>query len=656
VATGSTVGGAQAGDWSAPRRITVTSPAGATRDYTVTTRVMRSPVLPGLYADPNIVRFGDTYYIYATTDGFDGWSGTTFTVWSSTDLATWTKHGIILDLADVSWAHTNAWAPTAAYANGKYYFYFCAAGNIGVATADSPTGPFTDSGKPLVNRADYGNAQQIDPAVFTDDDGQSYLYWGNTTAHVAKLNADMASLGEQRTIPGLTDFREGLFMNKRNGIYYLSYSIDDTGSENYRVGYATATSPWGPFTARGVILAKDRSLGILGTGHSSIIQVPGTDDWYIAYHRFAIPGGNATHRETTIDRLSFGADGLIQPVRPTLESIDPLTYTGVLPTASLPTSGWLGANATLTFSGGTGNSEIQYALTPGAWVTYTGPVALPAGSYPVSYRARGANLILSAPVDVRVQVDVEAPTIGAQVATAGRASTVTLIAQDTASGVAAIAYRVDGGGWQDYRAPFTVDGVHDVEFRATDRAGNTSAAQRITVPLVPDRTGPTVTADTRPGRPTGSNGWYVSAVSVVVTASDPAGVTLTEYRIDGGSWRTYTGPIPTHDGVSTVQFRATDAWGNQSPVGSLTVKRDTAPPTASAKVTTTKRSATVRLSATDKVSGVQLIQYRVDGDRTWRTYRGPVTVSKKGVHTVLYRAVDQAGNASYPRILLLWIR
>jgi beta-xylosidase len=326
VASTSTVTGAGAGDWTAARRITVTSAAGATRAYTVTTRIMRSPSLPGLNADPNIVRFGDTYYIYATTDGIAGWGSTTFKVWSSADLATWTEHGSILDLADVSWAHTNAWAPAIGHANGKYYFYFCAAGNIGVATADSPLGPFTDSGAPLIDRDDYGNAQQIDPAVFTDADGQSYLYWGNGTAYVAPLNPDMTSIdvAKRRAIGGLTDFREGLFLNKRNGIYYLSYSIDDTGSENYRVGYATATSPYGPFTAKGVILAKNPALGILGTGHSSIIQAPGTDEWYIAYHRFAIPGGDGFHRETTIDRLWFDPAGAITPVIPTLESIDPL--------------------------------------------------------------------------------------------------------------------------------------------------------------------------------------------------------------------------------------------------------------------------------------------------------------------------------------------
>jgi hypothetical protein len=251
VASTSTVTGAGAGDWSTPRRITVTSAAGATRSYTVTTRVLRSPLLPGLNADPNIVRFGDTYYIYATTDGSAVWGTTTFKAWSSTDLATWTEHGTILDLADVSWAHTNAWAPAIASANGKYYFYYCAAGNIGVATADSPLGPFTDSGTPLIDRDDYAGAQQIDPAVFTDSTGQSYLYWGNGKAYVAPLNADMTSIdvAKRRTIGGLTDFREGLFMNERNGTYYLSLSAKDGGSGVERISYRVDRGAWQTYRA-----------------------------------------------------------------------------------------------------------------------------------------------------------------------------------------------------------------------------------------------------------------------------------------------------------------------------------------------------------------------------------------------------------------------
>ncbi|MFU8876233.1 family 43 glycosylhydrolase [Micromonospora sp. SL4-19] len=316
-------------DFTKPVTYTVTGTDGSKRAWTVNAFVMNSPVLPGYNADPNIVRFGDTYYIYATTDGYPGWSSTTFKTWSSKDLVHWTEHPTILDLGpDVSWADGRAWAPAAIEKNGRYYLYFCADAKIGVAVADSPTGPFVDAlGKPLV-AANPDGGQAIDPAVFTDDDGRSYLYWGNGNAYVVPLNADMTSFDATKVkrITGLTGFREGLFMAKRGNTYYLSWSIDDTRSENYRVGYATATSPMAEgLINRGEILTKDVTLGILGTGHHSMIQVPGTDDWYIAYHRFAIPGGDGTHREVTIDRLHFNADGTIAKVMPTLASVSPLS-------------------------------------------------------------------------------------------------------------------------------------------------------------------------------------------------------------------------------------------------------------------------------------------------------------------------------------------
>ncbi|WP_329046164.1 family 43 glycosylhydrolase [Amycolatopsis sp. NBC_01488] len=312
-------------DLSRPRQFTVTGAGGDRRVWTVEAHETRSPVLPGYHADPNIVAFGDTYYLYPTTDGFDGWSGTKFSAWSSKDLVNWTDDGVILDLGpDVSWADKNAWAPTIAQRNGKYYFYFCAEAKIGVAVSDSPTGPFVDSGKPLI-AANPDGGQAIDPAVFVDSSGQPYLYWGNGNAYVVPLNDDMVSYDPAKItrLTGLDDFREGLFMVERKGTYYLSWSIDDTRSEDYRVGYATAPSPAGPFTNHGVILSKDAHLGILGTGHSSMLQVPGTDDWYLAYHRFGIPGGDGTHRETTIDKLTFRRDGTIVPVTPTLESVRP---------------------------------------------------------------------------------------------------------------------------------------------------------------------------------------------------------------------------------------------------------------------------------------------------------------------------------------------
>ena len=154
-----------------------------------------NPVLPGYHADPNIAVFGDTYYLYPTTDGHPDWSGTTFSVWSSRDLVHWRDHGVALDLGPgVSWADARAWAPAIAERDGRYYFYFCAEAMIGVATGDSPTGPFTDTGAPLIEANPDGSGQAIDPAVFTDRDGQSYLYWGNGVLHGVRLADDLHAL------------------------------------------------------------------------------------------------------------------------------------------------------------------------------------------------------------------------------------------------------------------------------------------------------------------------------------------------------------------------------------------------------------------------------------------------------------------------------
>jgi len=297
----------------------------------------RSTLIPGLYADPNVAAFGCKFYIYATTDGFPGWGGNQFYVWSSDDLITWERSEepfLTLNGTDgnVPWATGNAWAPTIAEKDGKYYFYFSGQNptydrkTIGVAVADSPEGPFTAEPTAMIlNNEELTTGQAIDPDAFLDPiSGKYYFYWGNGSPLVAELADDMVSLKADSTsnITGLEDFREGLFMVYREPHYHLTYSIDDTGSENYRVGYATADSPVGPFTYRGVILQKDVEKGILATGHNSILNVPGTDEWYIVYHRFSIPGGDGTHRETTIDELHFDEEsGLIVNVVPTVDGI-----------------------------------------------------------------------------------------------------------------------------------------------------------------------------------------------------------------------------------------------------------------------------------------------------------------------------------------------
>jgi len=301
-----------------------------------------NPVLNGYYADPEILYSEKTkqFYIYPTSDGFDSWSGTYFKVFSSPDMVNWKDEGVMLDLpAQVSWANRNAWAPCVIEKkiNGqyKYFYYFTAAQKIGVAVSDHPTGPFVDSGKPLVAQKPKGikGGQEIDPDVFTDPQtGKTYLYWGNGYMAVAELNDDMISFKSDapEIIKVDRTFREGTYVFYRNGMYYFMWSEDDTRSPNYRVRYGVSSSPLGPLTIleNNFVLEKHESEGIYGAGHNSVIQIPGKDEWYIVYHRFSYPNGikigsaAGYHREVCIDKLAFNADGSIKKVIPTHEGIE----------------------------------------------------------------------------------------------------------------------------------------------------------------------------------------------------------------------------------------------------------------------------------------------------------------------------------------------
>ncbi|HEY9195615.1 MAG TPA: family 43 glycosylhydrolase, partial [Mucilaginibacter sp.] len=255
---------------------------------TIDTLNAPAPVLKGLYADPDIIAFGKKFYIYPTTDGTEGWLSKSFTCWSSDNLTDWKNEGVILDLpADLTWAKERAWAPTIASKNGKYYYYYSANVNIGVAVSDKPIGPFKDPlGKPLIPRGTRGG-QMIDPMVFVDDDGSAYLYWGQGQCNIVKLNDDMISCDTSKIVSIKPEgYNEGPFVIKRKGIYYLMWSEYDTRDPRYSIAYATSTSPVGPFKkAVGYPVLKGKGV-VKGAGHHSVVQVPGKDEWYIAYHRF----------------------------------------------------------------------------------------------------------------------------------------------------------------------------------------------------------------------------------------------------------------------------------------------------------------------------------------------------------------------------------
>lgn len=286
------------------------------RAQMVIQKTVPTPILDGFTADPSVRNFNGTYYIYPTSDK-PNWQTTDFSVWSSKDLKRWKKHPIALDVTkDLKWANIEAWAPDCIERNGKYYFYFCAQGQVGVAVGKKPTGPFVDAiGRPLVAKG-QAKTYPIDPYPFIDDDGQAYLFLGNGTPTVYKLKPDMITLdGPPQYIP-IKDFREGICVFKRNGKYYFMWSEDDARSDDYHVSYGTSDSPLGPVNILSNHIVLRQNGIVKGTGHHSVVNVPGTDKWYIVYHRHAIPGGGGYKRETCIAPMEFGPDGAILPIDP----------------------------------------------------------------------------------------------------------------------------------------------------------------------------------------------------------------------------------------------------------------------------------------------------------------------------------------------------
>jgi beta-xylosidase len=278
-------------------------------------------ILEGYNADPAIRVFGSTYYIYPTTDK-PRWSSNEFSVWSSTDLIHWENKGVILNLPrDVSWGRRNAWAPDCVERNGKYYFYFGADGKIGVATSTSPIGVFSDAlGQPLLQTSDTVKIAPVAPCVFIDDDGRAYIYYGSSQnqgfVQAAPLNADMITLQDSPTSIPITSFREGIVVFKRKGQYYFMWTAANGSPSSLAICYGLASSPLGHVVIPTQSQVLTSSGPVIGTGYHDVLNIPGTDRWYLVYTRWAIPNGAGDHRQVCLARLEFNADGTIKPIDP----------------------------------------------------------------------------------------------------------------------------------------------------------------------------------------------------------------------------------------------------------------------------------------------------------------------------------------------------
>lgn len=290
-----------------------------------------NPIFEGWYADPHAMIYGDTYWVFPTYS--HPYEKQVFMdCFSSKDLVNWEKHHAIIDTTEVKWAKKCLWAPASLEKDGKYYLFFAAndvhegeIGGIGVAVADNPAGPYKDLlGKPLINEIING-AQPIDQFVW-EENGEYLMYYGGWGhCNVVKLNDDFTGLVpfEDGTIyREITPahYTEGSFMIKRNGKYYFMWSEGGWTGPDYCVAYAISDSPFGPFERIGKIMERDPEVAT-GAGHHSLVNIPGTDDWYIFYHRHPLGDRNGHHRSTCIEKMEFDENGHIVPVKLTFEGV-----------------------------------------------------------------------------------------------------------------------------------------------------------------------------------------------------------------------------------------------------------------------------------------------------------------------------------------------
>ncbi len=325
-------------------------------------RAISQPVISEIYtADPSAHVFNGRLYIYPSHDiesniPFDD-LGSHFAMEDyhvlsmDTPGGKATDHGVALHVKDVPWAEKQMWAPDATEKDGVYYLFFPAKApdgifRIGVATSTSPTGPFTAQPEPIKG------SFSIDPAVFKDDDGSYYLYFGGIwggqlqrwrkgvyetagegpLAHipedyepalcgkVARLTDDLLEFAAPPLDVVITDehgapllagdldrrFFEASWVHKYNGKYYFSYSTGDT----HYICYAIGDNPYGPFKYTGRILNP-----VVGwTSHHSICAYE--NKWYLFYHDSSLSRGVTHLRSVKVTELTHDENGHIKTIDP----------------------------------------------------------------------------------------------------------------------------------------------------------------------------------------------------------------------------------------------------------------------------------------------------------------------------------------------------
>ncbi len=291
-----------------------------------------NPIIRHMFtADPCALVHNDTLYLFTGHDEQNTVSEWFYMrnwhVFSTTDMINYTDHGAKLSYTDFSWASGNAFAGHCIYRNGKFYWYVPMTHKtikvnegfaIGVAVSDRPTGPYADAiGAALVTDNTPNSVPlNIDPAVFTDDDGQAYMFWGSWGAcRMVKLKDNMIQMDGAVQAVNASNFFEAPWVHKRNGIYYLTYASRYPSV----IAYSTSTSINGPWAYRGIL---NDYVENSETNHPSIVRYKW--NWYFFYHNGALPTGGNWRRSVCVDLLYYNEDGTMQKIIQTWEGVPEL--------------------------------------------------------------------------------------------------------------------------------------------------------------------------------------------------------------------------------------------------------------------------------------------------------------------------------------------
>jgi Beta-xylosidase len=286
-----------------------------------------NPIIGGYFADPTIVKYQNTYYIYAT---IDPWGGNELAVLETKDFKNFEQKHINWptkkDCTSPTSGGAMVWAPSVLKGkDGKYHMFVSVGSEVWDGIADAPLGPWKNAkadGTPLINSQRFPGFHMIDAEGFIDDDGQAYVYWGsglnwvNGHCFVAKLKSDMVTFDGEPIDITPPNYFEAPFMLKKDGIYYLMYSEGKAIDHTYKVRYSTGKTPFGPWTegVNSPILTTSSDSTTYGPGHHTVFKE--NNQYYILYHRIFPQKQDFVLRQLCIDSLNFDNKGNIKRVVP----------------------------------------------------------------------------------------------------------------------------------------------------------------------------------------------------------------------------------------------------------------------------------------------------------------------------------------------------